>query len=392
MPSNYIIISILFLVQFIDVLDFMIVMPLGPDFAKELSFKESNLGWLSAAYTFSAAFSGIVSSKYLDNFDRKKILLITLLGLSIANIFSSLSWNIETIIMSRFLAGTFGGPATSICFAIVADLFTEETRGSVMSKVMSGFSLAAIFGVPIGLKISEVYSWHASFILVAIIGIITTILTFIFLPNITSHIETKNTLQNQTYTKFFNNYKYFIAFLAAFIGSVAAFMIIPYISAYVQLNLSFPRANIDQLFFIGGLASFISIQIAGYLVDKTSSSLITMLSNVFIFFTLIFGFIFNNNSLPYLVVFPAFMIGMASRNVASFTLYTKIANSKERAGFLSIISCVQHIACSAGSILSSIILKNNTGERIENMETVSIISAILFLIVPFFFRYLEKHR
>ena len=56
------IILILFLVQFIDVLDFMVVMPLGPDFAKELGMDQANLGWLASSYTLAAAVSGTATT------------------------------------------------------------------------------------------------------------------------------------------------------------------------------------------------------------------------------------------------------------------------------------------------------------------------------------------
>ena len=55
--SKAIIIFILFMVQFIDVLDFMVVMPLGPDFALSLGIEESKLGWFAASYALSASFA-----------------------------------------------------------------------------------------------------------------------------------------------------------------------------------------------------------------------------------------------------------------------------------------------------------------------------------------------
>ncbi len=390
-PIQAMIIFTLFLVQFIDVLDFMVVMPLGPDFAISLNIPESNLGWLAASYALSAAFTGIISSTIIDRFERKRVLILTLSGLVLANIFSANSWNFESLLTSRFLAGAFGGPATSICFAVVADLFDEKSRGKAMGRVMGGFSLAAVFGVPIGLKMSELFGWKASFYFVALIGIVTLILLMIYLPTLNAHMS-KEKKDKITYLGLFNRKINVMTFATCFIGSVAAFMIIPYVTAFVQLNLEFPRNQIDYIFFIGGVFSFFAMRIAGKFVDKTSSSYITMLANIFILFTLLFGFVFPITSIHILIVFPMFMIGMAIRNVSAYTLYSKVPLANERAGFMSIISCVQHLASSLGSILASIILVNKIGTRLENMELVAIISAILFLIVPFILRAIEKKR
>ena len=387
--SSKIIIFTLFLVQFLDVLDFMVVMPLGPDFALSLNIPEADLGWFAASYALSAAFTGILCSSFIDRFERKLVFIITLIGLILSNIFSANAWNFESLLASRFLAGAFGGPATSICFAIVADIFDKKSRGAVMGKVMGGFSLAAVFGVPIGLKMSELFGWAASFYTVSIIGIFTLILIIIYLPKLDAHIdENKNNIT--TYLSLLNKPTNLMAFLATFIASTAAFMIIPYITAFAQLNLDFPRNKIDYIFFIGGLLSFFAMRLTGKFVDKKSSSSMAMFSNIFIIFSLIFSFIIFTPYLPLLLVSPMFMVGMAIRNVSSYTLYSKIPKAHERAGFMSMISCVQHLASSAGSILASIILVNQAGSKLINMEIVVIISIILFLITPIIFKYIEK--
>ena len=385
---EYIIISILFLVQFIDVLDFMVVMPLGPDFSASLGIPESKLGWIASSYTIAAAFSGLISSTTVDKFERKKILIFTLTGLVISNILSANAWDFNSLLMSRFLAGTFGGPATSLCFAIVADLFDEQKRGAVMGKVMSGFSLAAIFGVPMGLEMSSRFGWYSSFYMVAFLGIITIALIIIFMPKITGHLNSVK--QNKvTYISLFNKPIYLFSFIAASFGSIASFMIIPYISPFIQLNLNYPRADVGLFYSIGGIGSFFAMHIAGKFIDKTTSSLISMLSNIFILFSLTFCFIFNMSYVPIIIITAPFMIGMAIRNVANYTLFSKVPHLNDRAGFMSVISCIQHLSASVGAILTSCIIVERNG-KLENMDISAFISIILFLIAPLILIKIEK--
>ena len=385
---EYVIIFILFLVQFIDVLDFMVVMPLGPDFAENLNIAESKLGWIASSYTLAAALSGILSSTIIDRFERKSILIFTLAGLVISNILSANAWDFNSLLMSRFLAGTFGGPATSLCFAIIADLFDEQKRGSVMGKVMSGFSLAAIFGVPLGLFMSTKFGWYSSFYMVALLGIITIVLIIMFMPKINSHLNSIK--QNKvTYISLFNKPIYLFSFIAASLGSIASFMIIPYISPFIQLNLNYPRADVGLIYSVGGIGSFFAMRIAGKFVDKTTSSLISMLSNIFILFSLTFCFIFYISYIPVIVATAPFMIGMAIRNVANYTLFSKVPNLNDRAGFMSIISCIQHIAASVGAILTSLIVVQENGQ-LKYIDIAALVAIILFLISPFILMKIEK--
>ena len=57
------------LIQLVNVLDFVMVMPLGRDFARSLSFSESQLGLVGGSYTLAAAIVGLASSRFLDCFE-----------------------------------------------------------------------------------------------------------------------------------------------------------------------------------------------------------------------------------------------------------------------------------------------------------------------------------
>ena len=68
-------------VQFVNILDFMMVMPLGPDFARALGISTAHLGLIAGSYMAAAAIAGIVGARFLDRFDRRKALGVALFGL-----------------------------------------------------------------------------------------------------------------------------------------------------------------------------------------------------------------------------------------------------------------------------------------------------------------------
>ena len=159
--------SVLFLlaaVHFANLVDFMMVMPMGPDFARALGIPMSDLGLIGGAYTASAFVVGLLGARFLDRWPRRQALVVAATGLGLATVAGAFAWSAGSLIAARMAAGAFGGLAGTLCFSIVVDLVPNERRGKAMAVVSSGFSLSSIAGVPLGLELARRGGWRAPFI------------------------------------------------------------------------------------------------------------------------------------------------------------------------------------------------------------------------------------
>src|SRR6185369_10529728 len=109
--SERLIVFLVGAVQFVNILDFMMVMPLGPDFARALGIHTSNLGIVGGSYTAAAAIAGLVGALFLDRFDRRKALAVAMLGLVTGTAAGGFAVDLRSLVAARVLAGAFGGPA-----------------------------------------------------------------------------------------------------------------------------------------------------------------------------------------------------------------------------------------------------------------------------------------
>ena len=64
-------------IQFTHILDFMIMMPLGPQLIRLLHIDTHQFGLLLSSYTFTAAASSLLAATYIDRFDRRKLLPVS---------------------------------------------------------------------------------------------------------------------------------------------------------------------------------------------------------------------------------------------------------------------------------------------------------------------------
>ena len=178
-------------VQFINILDFVMVMPMGPDFAAALGIPSSNLGLISGSYTAAAAVSGLAGSFFLDRFDRRPALGLALTGLVVGTALGGFATDLPSLLAARVVAGLFGGPATSLAFSIIADSVPKERRGTAMGKVMAAFSIASVLGVPAGLEMARRLGWRAPFLGTALLGACVAAAAVFLLPPLKGHLSGK---------------------------------------------------------------------------------------------------------------------------------------------------------------------------------------------------------
>lgn len=377
--------SILFMVgavQFVNILDFMMVMPLGPDFAPTLGITNSQLGWVGGSYTAAAAIAGILSSLFIDRLDRKKALLFCLLGLSVATVLGGFAWNFSSLLWARVCAGLFGGPATSLAWSIVADVVEPARRGQAMGKVMGAFSIASIVGVPFGLEMAKLNDWRMPFFVTGLLGFLVMIMVQRKMPALTVHLEGKQQPVSLRYLlAMFRNPQYLIAYVYIAIAMMASFMIIPNLAAYVQYNLNYPRDGIGWLYCIGGVASFFTMRITGTMIDRYNATNVSVVSTVSYIFVLWIAFI-SSIDLSVTLFFVLFMFALGMRNVSSTTLATKLPTPQERAGFMSVFSCMQGMGMATGAFLSTRMLQENTDSSLIGMDTIATLAACLSVMVP----------
>lgn len=368
-------------VQFVNVLDFMMVMPLGPDFAARLDIPVERIGLIGGSYTLAAGVAGLVGSVFLDRADRKRGLVLALLGLMLGTLAGGLSVDFTTLLASRVIAGAFGGPATALSIAVLADLVPPERRGGAMGKVMGAFSVASVLGLPFGLELARQFGFRAPFFFVAALTLVAATAAQRVMPPLRAHLDAPRgndlgaSLLEPT-----------IALSLAASACIMAgnFAVIPNFSAYLQYNLGLPREQLGLLYMLGGAASFVTMRIVGHLVDRYGSAPMIVLGTVLYLLVLAGIFVVPVLAAVPLLAFPAFMTANSARFVPVQSLGSRVPTHEKRARFLSTQSAVQHFASSIGSMSSTAFLVAEPSGRLVGLERVALVTMALAAVVPFF--------
>ena len=78
-------------VQFTSIVDFMVVMPLGPQLMRKLAINPAQFGWIVSSYTVAAGLAGLLASSVMDRFGRKSAFLSLYCGFLVGTLFCGLS-------------------------------------------------------------------------------------------------------------------------------------------------------------------------------------------------------------------------------------------------------------------------------------------------------------
>lgn len=374
-------------VLFVNILDFTMVMPLGPDLARGLGMPSSALGLVGGSYTAAAAVSGLVGAPFLDRFDRRRALGYAMLGLVAATALGGLSFDLSSLLASRVVAGTFGGPAAAIAFAMIADVVPPERRGRAMGAVMGAFSLSSVLGVPAGLELARIGGWQLPFFAVAGLGAIIAVLVTVGLPPFTSHLAAGPSVSSTASAPVAPLSSFFrpavlMSFGATSFAMLSSFSLAPNLSAYLQFNLAYPRDQLSLLYLVGGAVSFVTLRMAGSLSDRLGPAITSAVGCLLYFVVVYLVFIAPVPSIPMLVLFTGYMVTSGFRMVPIQALSSRVPSHDERARFMSTQSAVQHMASAVGAFLSSSMLSVDAQGGLVGIERVAWFSLACMALLP----------
>jgi predicted MFS family arabinose efflux permease len=379
-------------IQFVNVLDFMMVTPLGPDFARELGIPTSQLGIIGGSYAAAASIAGFFGTFFLDRFDRRRALGVALLGLVLGTAAGGFAVGFQSLILARVVAGLFGGPATSLALSILTDLIPAERRGRAFGAVMGAFSVASVLGVPIGLWLSRHGGWRTPFFAVAGLGLCISAACITILPPVRAHLERLRSATQPDISLFalVSRKEVTLAFLSIATTMMSSFLIIPNFPAYLQYNCGVPRSHMEHLFAIGGVCSFITMRLVGRLVDRHGSPVIATVGTSLYIVNLAVGYLFGHMLLPAEIVMAVFMVSQSARNIAATTLSSKVPLEHERARYQSALSAVQHIASAAGAFIGALVLTELPDHSLSGITRLTAFAMVLSAMHPILLTLIDR--
>jgi predicted MFS family arabinose efflux permease len=373
-------------IQFTHIMDFMIMMPLGPQFTALFNITDAQFGLLVSAYTLAAGASGLLASTYIDRFGRKRLLIVLYVLFALATLACGLAPGYAALMAARIAAGIFGGVLSALCQTIVGDVIPFERRGRAMGIVMTSFSVSTVAGVPLGLFLAAHLNWHAPFFLIAGLCGVLALFAAVTMPVLDHHL--RRTDRPSTMAGIFqvlgdrNHQK---AFVFSALLMFSGFTVIPYLTIYMQTNVGLRADQIPYLYLCGGVVTLFTARIFGKMTDRIGKVRTFRILAVAVIFPMVITTLLGKVPLGVaLVVSTLFFACMSGRMIPGMAILTSAANPQLRGTFMTLNASVQSAAMGVAAFIGGLLISRDAQGLVQHYwmaAAVGVATSILSILI-----------
>ncbi len=384
-------------IQFTHILDFMIMMPLGPEFIRELNINTHEFGLLLSSYTFAAAVAGVFSTYFVDRFERRVLLLSLYACFIIATLVCGLAPDYHSLFIARAFAGAFGGILGSLVQTIIADSIPFERRGRALGTVMSAFSVSTVAGVPLSLLLANSIpslGWRAPFIFIALISSLILYLGYRNIPKINGHLGHihEGSRLSQIWNIFFAH-QHLRAFIFMALIMMTGFSVIPYIALYLTSNVGIDNSYISLIYLCGGIATLMSSRLIGHLADRYGKVKVFRALAIISLIPLLV----TTNLMPVplwvvLINSTAFFVLVSGRMIPAMAIVSQVVDAKIRGTFMSLVGSVQMLASGLASVVAGVVVTIAADGKMEHYNLVGYGAALCGLLTFWLAGYIHTDK
>lgn len=250
-------------------LDFMILMPLGPELMRAFGISAAHFGALVSAYTLASAAMGVIGVLWIDRFERRLLLLLLYAAFIVATVGCAVASSPLLLLAARVLAGAAAGLLWAVVMALIVELVPESRRGSAIGLVMSSYAVAAVAGVPLGLWLSGWLGFRAPFWLIAALSGLLWLAAWRGVPSARGPaLAARHTGGLEGLRELLRTPALPLGWLLTFCVVSAGFLLIPYLAAFMVGTLGLGQRELSLVYLCAGAVTLFSSRLVGSLVDR----------------------------------------------------------------------------------------------------------------------------
>jgi predicted MFS family arabinose efflux permease len=148
----------------------LMLSPVLPDIAAALRAGAREVGIASGAYGAGVALAALLAAPRLGQWRKRQAIQYAFAVMAIGLGLCALAEDWRILAMGQFIAGLAAGVIIPGTYALAADLAEPEMRARAVGKVLLGWSVAMVAGIPLAAFLADLFGWRMIFVTVAAIA------------------------------------------------------------------------------------------------------------------------------------------------------------------------------------------------------------------------------
>ncbi|WP_436860840.1 MFS transporter [Staphylococcus caeli] len=314
-------------------------------------------GLTVSLYAVGVTIGAPLITPMTNKMKRKHLLITIMIVFIVANALAAFSTTFSMLLVMRVLSALVHGVFMSIATAIASDLVSPDKRSSAIAMMFTGLTVATVTGVPIGTWIGQEFGWEASFITIALIGLISLIVNIATVPNDLNEYEQASLLEQLTV---FKNKSLMMVYVITALGYGGTFVVYTYLTTMLTDILHFGNDGVVILLVIYGVMVAIGNTLGGKLTNHQPTK---VLIGIFLLQAIVLLLVGITMSLPAVGTIAILLMGLfAFMNVPGLQLIVVLfAERKNKAttNFASSLNIAAfNIGITLGSVVGGYVLKH----------------------------------
>lgn len=375
------------------VLDFSVMLPLGPSFLSLSYVSTSSYSNLLAVYCVLSALSGFGVSFLTRFYSAPKLLVMSLGCLALSSFMTGFAGNLLLLFVARAIAGFSGGAIRVLAFKLLSDTVPRSRRGEAGGIMSYSSPLVGIVGLPLGLFLEEQFGLVATYgVLGGMIFVVAVSCLFGFKKSLFSECEAASFDFRKELSGYISGFKGVFedkrAMNSLTLYSAVVFsggLVLPFINTYFLQNGNLSSKLLPTIFCASGFIALCCTKRIGRLSDKIGLvKVLTFISSghlAVMFCLLTLGFLLRDGfQISFLLGFALLAIHQITapcRNSLALSQITKVGKTEYRPNLLSLAVVCRQLATAFSAFLSGLMVKELPNGSLMHFESVVLLAIIL---------------
>ena len=361
-----------------------VMMGILPDIAKSMSISIPAAGNFISMYALGVVFGSILLVIFGRTRPLKQLLIILVSVFTAANLISAFAVNYHIFCALRFIAGLPHGAFFGVGAIAAGKLSDAGRKNQAVATMVSGMTIANLFGIPLGTFISHNFSLRITLLIIGLFGFSVLYSVLKFVPYLKPLPDTGFRGQ----FKFFKSLAPWLLILAVIMGNGGIFCMYSYINPLLVNASGILPKSVSFVMVLAGAGMCAGNMLGGKFSDKFSPAIVAAVTQLIACVSLLLMFFFAEN--PFVAIILMCVCTACLFAVSAPQQVLLIENAK--GGEILGASCSQisfNLGNAAGAFVGGIPVAHGLGYEYTALSGV-LFAFVGFSLLFYFFKRYEK--